>query len=75
MTIRNIFEFTGGSIFDLVKNIVGDEDAKKYFPISDFYFFINTLLNNMIGLIPGFIPATSNMNTTLSFRFIFFFVL
>lgn len=74
ITIRNIFEFTGGSIFDLVKNVVGDDQAKKYFPFA-ISIFLLVLLNNMIGLIPGFVPATTNMNTTLAlglFSFLYY---
>jgi len=74
ITIRNVFEFTGGSIMDLVKNIVGDEDAKRYFPLA-ISIFLLILLNNMLGLIPGFMPATTNMNTTLAlglFSFLYY---
>lgn len=74
MTVRNIIEFIGSFIFDLVKNIVGDDDAKKYFPLA-ISIFLLILINNMIGLIPGFIPATSNMNTTLAlglFSFLYY---
>lgn len=65
ISVRNIVEFVGGSIFDLVKNIVGDDDAKAYFPLA-ISIFLLIFLNNILGLIPGFLPATSNMNTTLA---------
>lgn len=73
ITIRNIFEFTGGSIFELVKNIVGDEDAKKYFPLA-ISLFLLIILNNMLGLIPGFLPPTTNMNTTLALGLFSFYI-
>jgi len=74
VTVRNIFELIGGSIFDLVKNVVGDHHAKEYFPMA-ISIFLLILVNNMIGLIPGFLPATSNMNTTLAlglFSFLYY---
>lgn len=74
VTVRNVFELTGSSIFDLVKNVVGDNHAKEYFPMA-ISIFLLILINNMIGLIPGFMPATSNMNTTLAlglFAFLYY---
>ncbi len=74
VTVRNILELIGGSIFDLVKNVVGDEHAKEYFPMA-ISIFLLILFNNMIGLVPGFLPATSNMNTTLAlglFSFLYY---
>lgn len=65
LSIRNIFEYIGGGIFGLVKNILGEKDAVYYFPLAVSIFFL-ILINNMIGLIPGIAPATSNINTTLA---------
>lgn len=62
LSFRNIVEAVGEFIYDLAKNTMGSKDAKIYFPLFIFYFaFI--FLNNLIGLVPGFLPPTENFNT------------
>ena len=74
ITFRNFFEALGSFIYNLTKNIMGEKEAKKYFPMVVMIFsFI--FLNNVIGLIPGFLPPTDNFNTTLAmglFVFIYY---
>lgn len=74
ITFRNFFEAIGEFIYNLTKNIMGEEEAKRYFPMVVMIFsFI--FLNNVIGLIPGFLPPTDNLNTTLAlgvFVFIYY---
>jgi F-type H+-transporting ATPase subunit a len=60
---RNIAEL-------LVQLVVSQSDAiigkagRKYVPFfATFFFFI--LLSNLLGLVPGFVPPTGNLNTTL----------
>jgi F-type H+-transporting ATPase subunit a len=44
---------------------MGEEQAKKYYTVIVLLFsFI--FINNVIGLIPGFLPPTDNFNTTLA---------
>ena len=65
ISFRNIIEAIGDFIYNLAKNTMGTKDAKTYFPLLIFYFgFI--FLNNIIGLIPGFLPPTENFNTGLA---------
>ena len=65
ITFRNFVEFIGDFIYTLSKNTMGNKDAKTYYPLLIFYFgFI--FLNNLIGLIPGFLPPTENFNTGLA---------
>lgn len=74
ISVRNVMEFTGGKIFELVENIVGEENAKEYFPLA-ISLFLLILANNMVGLIPGIAPATANINTSLAlglFSFLFY---
>lgn len=65
VTFRNIFEFVGEFIYNLCKNILGEEQAKKYYVII-VLFFMTIFANNLIGLVPGFLPPTDNFNTTFS---------
>ncbi len=73
-TFRNIIESYGEFIYGLCKSTLGEKDAKKYFTfISILFIFI--FFNNFLGLIPGFSPATSNINSTLAiglFVFIYY---
>lgn len=62
-TARNLIEIFVEGFTNLVQGVVG-RDAKTYAP---FYgaLFLFILFCNLIGLIPGFVPPTSNVNTTL----------
>jgi len=65
ITIRNLIEALGQFVYNLARNIMGDEQAKKYYTVIVLLFsFI--FFNNVIGLIPGFLPPTDNFNTTLA---------
>lgn len=74
ITFRNIFEAMGQFIYNLAKNIMGEEATKKYYTVIMFFFAI-IFANNCVGLIPGFLPPTDNFNTTLAlgtFVFIYY---
>lgn len=60
----NLFEVACQSILGLMEGIIGP-DAKKYFPLVG-ALFIFIFLNNLLGVIPGFLPPTDNINTTLA---------
>ncbi len=65
LTYRNFFEIVAESLYKLTENIIGHHDAPKYFPvIGTLFVFIFTC--NILGLIPGFLPPTDNMNTTFA---------
>lgn len=76
-SLRNVYESLGQFMYDQTKGIVGDKAADRFFPYST-GLFITLLLSNLIGLVPGFLPPTSFMNTTLSIgiaSFIFYNVI
>ncbi len=62
-TARNVVEIFVEGFTSLVEGVVG-KDARLYAP---FYgaLFLFILCCNLIGLLPGFVPPTSNANTTL----------
>src|SRR5579862_3614481 len=62
-TARNLMEIFVEGFTSLVEGVVG-KDARLYAP---FYgaLFLFILCCNLIGLLPGFVPPTSNANTTL----------
>lgn len=74
LTLRNIVEAYGSFIYGQCKNVIGEKEAAKYFPFISTLFIV-LLLSNLLGLVPGFIPPTDTLNTTLAigvFSFIYY---
>ncbi len=74
ISFRNVFEALGQFIYNLARNIMGEEEAKRYYTVIMLLFTL-VFLNNLIGLLPGFLPPTDNFNTTLAlglFVFIYY---
>ena len=51
ITFRNIFEALGQFIYNLARNIMGEEEAKRYYTVIMLLFTL-VLCSNVIGLIP-----------------------
>ena len=61
---QNVFETIVGGLEEFMVDITGEE-GRAFFPyIATCFLFI--LFCNLIGLIPGFLSPTSNINTPLS---------
>jgi len=61
---QNVFELIVGGLEDFMVEITGEE-GRAFFPfIATFFLYI--MFCNLIGLLPGFLSPTSNINTTLS---------
>ena len=74
VTFRNFFELVAENIFGLCETVMGRHEAAVYFPIVG-TLFVFIFASNLLGLIPGFLPPTDNLNTTLAlgtFVFIFY---
>lgn len=61
---RDILEVFIEGFSGLVQGVVGPKNAKQYTPLYG-ALFLFILGCNLIGLVPGFAPPTSNVNTTL----------
>lgn len=71
LTIRNFVEILVGTTYRMMSDIMGPKAARHFLPlIGTCAFFI--LFSNALGLVPGFLPATSNFNTTLACGLIIF---
>jgi F-type H+-transporting ATPase subunit a len=71
LTIRNFVELIVGTAYKMMSDIMGAHAARYFLPlIGTCAFFI--LISNALGLIPGFLPATDNFNTTLGAGIIIF---
>ncbi|WP_104639749.1 F0F1 ATP synthase subunit A [Helicobacter bizzozeronii] len=70
--LQNIYEATIEGILYVAKDVIGEELARKYFPLAGtialFVFYCN-----MIGIIPGFEAPTANWSFTLVLALIVFF--
>ena len=62
LTLVNVFELLIEFVMGLSDSIIGHK-GRKYLPLYG-TFFIFILLSNLIGLVPGFSPPTSNLNIT-----------
>ena len=74
LSFRGFFELVAEKLLQLCQSVMGEKEAQTYFPlIATLFVFI--FVSNIIGLIPGFLPPTDNINTTLAlgvFVFIFY---
>lgn len=64
LTFRNVLELMVEAISDLVEQTMGPRGKEFILIIGTLGLFI--LFNNLSGLVPGFLPATDNVNTTFA---------
>src|SRR5579871_6007090 len=65
LTFRNLFEIIAEQLYGLCENVMGEHAAEEYFPVvGTLFMFI--FLNNFMGLILVFVPATENTNVTFA---------
>jgi len=66
-------EFLVGGFYNLTKDALDEEMAKKYFPlICGLFMFL--LLSNWLGIIPKLSEPTKDLNTPLGFGIMGFFI-
>ncbi|MGD9762142.1 MAG: F0F1 ATP synthase subunit A [Candidatus Binatia bacterium] len=70
LTARNFMEIYVEQFAGIVAGILGP-NSRQYVPLYG-ALFLFILANNLIGLIPGFAPPTSNVNTTLGLALLSF---
>lgn len=71
LSVRNAFEAIFDALYNSMETTMGEENAKRYFPlIGGLGVFI--LLNNLMGLVPGLIPPTQNLNTNIAMALVVF---
>ena len=72
LTFRNFIEVIVEAISGLVEGTMGPRGPEFTLLIGTLALFI--LFNNVSGLIPGFLPATDNVNTTFACSLTVFFM-
>lgn len=70
VSLRNFVEVIVEGLANLARDVMGD-DWRSYFPLVG-AIFVFILVSNLLGLIPGFGGATSNVNTTTAWAIIAF---
>jgi F-type H+-transporting ATPase subunit a len=71
LTVRTLVEVVVGGVYQMMADVMGPKEAKFFLPlIGTCAFFIFT--SNALGLIPGFLPPTDKMNTTLACALVIF---
>lgn len=65
LTYRNFFEIAAEGLYKITESVIGHHDAPIYFPVIG-CLFVFIFVSNVIGLVPGFLPPTDNLNTTLA---------
>lgn len=64
-SLRNLFELLGDSLWNLMCNIMGETNARRYLPLigtlACFIFF-----SNILALIPGMVPPTTTLKTNVA---------
>jgi F-type H+-transporting ATPase subunit a len=64
LTVVTFFEIMYQTLAGIMKDVIG-QDYKRHIPfVGTLMLFI--LFSNLIGLVPGFVPPTDNLNTTLA---------
>jgi len=70
-TALTFFEMVVDAALSTMAGMMGEKNARRYFPIvGGLAFFI--LLSNLLVSIPGFLPPTDNWNTTLALGLVVF---
>lgn len=73
LTVSGFFEVLFDAILNMMTEMMGEEAARKYFPLiaalACFVFF-----GNVMGLVPGLYHPTSNLNTGLACAIVVFLV-
>ena len=71
LNVRNAFEGIFDALFNAMQDMMGEENARRYFPlIASLGVFI--LVCNLMGLVPGLIPPTQNLNTGIAMGLVVF---
>jgi F-type H+-transporting ATPase subunit a len=72
-TLRNLVEILLDTVMDLMTQVMGPKNARRFLPlVGSLAFFI--FFCNMLALIPGFLPPTSMLKTNVGLAVVVFLV-
>ncbi|MBM4318471.1 MAG: F0F1 ATP synthase subunit A, partial [Deltaproteobacteria bacterium] len=65
LTLRTFFELLVEALLSVMREIIGPRHAERFLPlVGSLAVFI--LFSNLLGLVPGFMPPTDSLNTTVA---------
>lgn len=65
LTFRNFFDLIAEKLYGLCESVMGEHATEVYFPVvATLFLFI--FFSNFLGLIPGILPPTDNINVTMA---------
>ena len=62
ITLRGVSELGIEKLLGLFQSVMGEKEGRTFFPLLG-ALFIYIFINNVLGLVPGMLPATENINT------------
>jgi F-type H+-transporting ATPase subunit a len=72
LTVRNVFELFTEAILEMCRGVLG-KDAERYFPlIAGMFLYI--FVSNILGIFPGFLPPTEDINTNIPMAVLVFLI-
>lgn len=72
LSVRTFVELFVGYVYDNMVSMMGKKAAKFFLPLIGTCAFV-IFFSNALGLIPGFVPPTDNLNTTAALAVVIFF--
>ncbi len=72
MNPRTFFELFLDTLMSLMTDIMGAKNAKRFLPLLGTCGLV-ILFSNLLGLVPGFVPPTDNLNVTAALALVIFF--
>lgn len=71
-SFRTFVELVVSATYGMMSDMMGPKAAKYFLPLIGTCAFL-IFFSNAIGLVPGFLPPTDNVNTTAAYAIIIFF--
>ena len=70
LSLRNVIELVVQGLYGLFYGILGEKTDRYFYLLASVFLFI--FVNNLMGIVPGFLPATDNINTNIPIAVIVF---
>lgn len=71
LSVRTAFEIYGDGVKNVMGDMLDDDDVRLFFPFVA-TMFLYLFISNLLGVIPGLLPPTDNINTTFGMAVLVF---
>ncbi|MFM7202581.1 MAG: F0F1 ATP synthase subunit A [Myxococcota bacterium] len=72
LTLRNVFEIYVEFILNMMSGLLGSEARRHFWLVGTIFIYV--FVSNMLGVLPGFLPPTENINTNAAIALVVFVV-